>query len=82
MEVSYRIILNRCCILSYFMLYWSWTKDYIKSIKERYLYEKRVSNSSSVRLIDANKLRYEAETCLETTEDFQELIDNQPTIEI
>ena len=37
---------------------------------------------SKVRLIDANQLRYEAETCLETTEDFQTLIDKQPKIKI
>jgi len=33
-----------------------------------------------MRLIDADALRYKAETCLETTEDFQDLIDSQPTV--
>lgn len=31
-----------------------------------------------MRLIDADKLRYEAELCRETTDAFQELIDRQP----
>lgn len=31
-----------------------------------------------MRLIDADKLKHEAEHCIETTEEFQELIDNQP----
>lgn len=31
-----------------------------------------------MRLIDADKLKHEAEHCIETTETFQELIDNQP----
>ena len=34
-----------------------------------------------MRLIDADKLREEAETCIETTAAFIELIDEQPTIE-
>ena len=34
------------------------------------------------RLIDANKLMHEAETCIERTDMFQELIDKQPTINI
>lgn len=36
----------------------------------------------SKRLIDANKLMNEAETCIERTDMFQELIDEQPTINI
>ena len=35
---------------------------------------------ASMRLIDANKLKKEAETCIETTDAFIELIDEQPTI--
>ena len=31
-----------------------------------------------MRLIDADKLKYEAELCRETTDAFQELIDRQP----
>lgn len=31
-----------------------------------------------MRLIDADKLKHEAEHCIETTGAFQELIDNQP----
>lgn len=34
------------------------------------------------RLIDANKLMHEAETCIERTDMFQKLIDEQPTINI
>ena len=34
-----------------------------------------------MRLIDADKLRYEAEHCLETTEGFIALIDMQPTVD-
>lgn len=34
-----------------------------------------------MRLIDADKLRHEAEHCLETTEAFVDLIDAQPTID-
>lgn len=33
-----------------------------------------------MRLIDADKLRYDAELCRETTEAFQALIDEQPTV--
>lgn len=33
-----------------------------------------------MRLIDADKLRYDAELCRETTDAFQELIDEQPTV--
>ena len=33
-----------------------------------------------MRLIDADKLRHDAEWCRETTEAFQELIDMQPTV--
>ena len=33
-----------------------------------------------MRLIDADKLRHDAELCRETTEAFQELIDKQPTL--
>ena len=35
-----------------------------------------------MRPIDADILRYETETCRETTDAFQQLIDAQPTIEI
>lgn len=34
-----------------------------------------------MRLIDADQLRYEVELCRETTDDFQKLIDQQPTVE-
>lgn len=38
---------------------------------------------SQVRLIDANQLKHEVETCCPTTiKDFQKLIDKQPTITI
>lgn len=33
-----------------------------------------------MRLIDADKLRHDAEWCRETTEAFQVLIDDQPTV--
>lgn len=32
-----------------------------------------------MRLIDADSLKFESETCLETTSAFQQLIDKQPT---
>ena len=35
----------------------------------------------TMRLIDADKLSYEAELCIETTDAFQDLIEKQPTIE-
>ena len=33
-----------------------------------------------MRAIDADQLKYEADTCIETTEGFKELIDKMPTI--
>lgn len=42
-------------------------------------FDKASFDLSQVRLIDANQLKYEAKTCL-TIEDFQALIDKQPTI--
>lgn len=38
------------------------------------------SNDVTVRPIDANALRKAAETSIETTDAFQELIDKQPTL--
>lgn len=35
-----------------------------------------------MKLIDADKLKYDAETCIETTDSFKELIDQQEEINI
>ena len=35
-----------------------------------------------MRLIDADQLKYEAETCIETTDAFIELIDKMPTVNL
>lgn len=53
------------------------------SIGECKNYEPKYTSTrkiASMRLIDANKLKKEAETCIETTDAFIELIDEQPTV--
>lgn len=60
-------------------------KDKIMWCKDFILHDplgKGNKSKDNKRLIDANKLIHEAETCIERTDMFQELIDKQPTINI